>query len=589
MNLLRKRRAATWLVAFIALGAAGGQLGLGQAAPAVKQAEAAYNAGSLALNESNLSGALADFQKVIRLLPSSAQGHSAVGLVLLRMGRAQESVPEFERSLALKPGDTGTEANLALAYENLGQTTKELTLLTRLDAASRAQQRPLPANVSTMYVRALVAHHDLPGAISRMKQAVAAAPNDAGLHDNLGSLYAMEKDWPHAADEFHAALSADPNLASAHLHLGLALQAQQAAGATDELEAAYKLSPENAVVNLEYGRALATAGDDARALPRLEHAHELSPESPDVDYQFALALQRANRTPEALPLFEKAAVALPADSDLLTNYGMALCQQQHAKEAVPLLQKAVELAPKNPTARQNLAAAYIQLSQFDDAVTQLRAAIRLAPESPQLHYNLGLALKMQDNLGAAIPELETAEKLNPAAPEPPNVLGLLHMQGGRYADAARELNLSLKLQPDNGEGWATLGSVDNHLDQLPEAMAALNEAIRQMPQQPDPHLTLAAVLAKQGKPSEATAERRLAAELMRTNMNQKRAEVATNAGTSLLKNGKVTEAIVEFQNAIGFDPKFADGHLGLADAFDRQGRNADAAAERQKAASLQPK
>jgi predicted Zn-dependent protease len=161
------------------------------------------------------------------------------------------------------------------------------------------------------------------------------------------------------------------------------------------------------------------------------------------------------------------------------------------------------------------------------------------------------------------------------------------MQAGRYADAARELNASLKLQPANGDGWATLGSVDNKLDKPAEAETALKEAIRQLPEQPDPHLTLAAVLVKENRPAEATAERKLAAELMRTNMNRQRAEVASNSGNSLLKNGKLDEAIVDFRDAVSYDPNYAEAHAGLAQALEQQGKTVEAAAERRKAASLQ--
>jgi protein O-GlcNAc transferase len=45
---------------------------------------------------------------------------------------------------------------------------------------------------------------------------------------------------------------------------------------------------------------------------------------------------------------------------------------------------------------------------------------------------------------------------------------------------------------------------------------------------------------------------------------------------------------VEYQNAISFDPSYPEAHLGLADALDRQGKTTDAAAERQKAASIHP-
>ena len=556
------------------------------ATSALKQADAAYRAGSAAFSKNDYETARVDFEKVIRLVPAGEQGYRALGLTLLRMGKAEESVPALEKALSLKPSDSDAQLGLAIAYDRLHQPAKEVILLKKLDAAARAQKHALPADIEAMYARALAATHQVPAAVLRMKQAVAADPRNAGSLDDLGSLYAMQKDWPNAEENFHAALAVNPTLASAHLHLAMALQAQQRSGAAEELKLAYQLDPENPTINLELGRLLAANGDDQQAIQLLQHAYALMPQSADAAYQLGLALQRSNRMSEAIPLFQSAAAADPDNPDILANLGMALCQQQKATQAVPLLQKAVLLAPDRPIAHQNLAAAYIQLSQFDDAVSELRTALKLSPDSPQLHYTLGLALKMQDNIAAAIPELQAAERLDPAMSEPPYVLGILHMQAGQYADAARELSTSLRLQPENGDGWATLGSVYNHLDQLDQATAALDQAIQRLPQQPDPRLTLAAVLAKQNKPEEAKAERAKAAELMRANMNRQRAEVAAHSGASLLQNGKVAEAIVEFQNAISFDPSYPEAHLGLADAFDRQGKTSDAAAERQKAASL---
>jgi protein O-GlcNAc transferase len=556
------------------------------ATPVLKQADAAYRAGSAAFSKNDYETARVDFEKVIHLAPAQEQGYRALGLTLLHMGKAEESVPDFEKALSLRAGDSDVMLGLAIAYDRLHQPSKEVVLLGKLDAAARAQKHPLPGDTEAMYARALAATHQLPAAIIHMKRAVADAPRNAGSLDDLGSLYAMQKDWPKAEESFHAALAVNPSLASAHLHLGLALEAQRRQGAVEELSEAYQLEPDNPMINLELGRLLATNGDDQQAIQLLQHAYTLMPQSADAAYQLGLALQRSNRMSEAIPLFQSAAAADPDNPDILANLGMALCQQQKATQAVALLQKAVRLAPNEPIAHQNLAAAYIQLSQFDDAVSELRTALKLSPDSPQLHYNLGLALKMQDNIAAAIPELQTAERLDPSLSEPPYVLGILHMQAGQYADAARELSTSLKLQPENGDGWATLGSVYNHLDQLDEATAALSQAIQRLPQQPDPHLTLAAVLAKQKKPEEAKAERTKAAELMRANMNRQRAEVAAHSGTSQLQNGKIAEAIVEFQNAISFDPSYPEAHLGLADALDRQGKTTDAALERQKAASL---
>jgi protein O-GlcNAc transferase len=555
--------------------------------PTLKQADADYRAGVAALGHNDLNSALADFEKVVHLAPAVEQGHSALGAVLIRLGRTNEGILELEKALSIQSTDSTAQTNLAMAYEQSGRSAKALPWFAKLEAGARAQNTSLPASVLAAYARALAANRQFPAAVTHMKEAITADPKNAEWHDELGSLYAQQHNWADARQAFSAAIELDPGMAMAHMHLGVVLKAEQQPGALDELAKAYQLAPQSPVVALEYGEALAGAGQDEQAIPVLQHALELNPNATGVAYQLGLALQRSNRVQDAISLFQKAAAAEPGNSEILTNLGMALCQAQQAKDAVPILQHAVALTPDNAIAHQNLAAAYIQLSQFDDAITQLRAALKLSPNAPQLHYDLGLALKNQDDAAAAIPELETAEKLDSTQPEAPYLLGVLYLQAGRYDDAARELNLSLKLRPENGDGWATLGSVDNNLNKLPEAESALREAIRQLPQQPDPHLTLAAVLVKENQPAEATAERKKAAELMRTNMNRQRAEVATNSANSLLKSGKVDDAIAGFRDALSFDPNFAEAHLGLATALEQQGKTAEAAAERQKAETIQ--
>ncbi len=555
--------------------------------PSLKEADADYRAGVAALSNNDLQTARADFEKVVRLAPSAEQGHSALGAVLVRLGENSAGITELEKALAIKAGDTIAQQNLAIAFEQAGQPARAISWFARLEAASRAAQKPLPAEVLAAYARSLAATHQKEMAIAKMKQAVVEAPRNAELWDELGSLYGQRQDWSGAQHAFNSALQIDPGLAVAHFHLGMTLDAQQQAGGIDELIKACDLAPGNADFLFALGQALVAQGKDAEAIPVLQRAVKINPGHTAASYQLGLALQRANRVNDAIPLFEKAAVADPANAEILTNLGMALCQAQRAKDAVPVLQHAVTLAPENPTAHEDLAAAYIQLSQFNDAVGQLRAALQLSPGAPQLHYNLGLAFKMEDDAADAIPEFEAAEKLDPSASEPPYALGLLYLQDGRYADAERELSASLKLQPANGDGWATLGSVENHLGKLPEAASALEEAIRQRPDQPDPHLTLAAVLVKQNQPAQAAEQRKTAAELMRTNMNRQRAEVASNSGNDMLKKGSISDAIVDFRDALSYDPDYVEAHIGLASALQQQGKIAEAAAERQKAEALE--
>ena len=474
----------------------------------------------------------------------------------------------------------------ALARKDQATAQREfataLTLYAQLEAQATAQHRQLPSATLQNYGLALATVGRVAEATVKMKAASESAPKNATLHDYLGSLYAQQKMWAQAEQQFAEAEQLTPQVAALHLRMGLVMQAQGESGALDELARATALDPSSEPIALQYAVSLEAAGDDTQAIKVLQKLLVRHPASVAAMYRLALAYQRSDRVPEAVALFQKVLQAQPKNADALTNMGMALTQEQRAKDAVPILQKAVAIAPQNPTALEDLAAAYVQLNQLDDAVTALKSALLLAPDSPQVHYDLGLAYKMQDDGAHAIPELQQAERLDAKAPEAPLVLGMLYMQVGRYEEAAQELKTSLTMRPQNGDAWATLGSVYNKLDRLPEAEDALTKAIALLPEQSDPHLTLAAVYVKEKKSTQAVAERRQAAELMRGNMNRQRAEVATHVAESLLKSGDLAGAILQFQEALTYDPKFNDAHAGLAKSYDAQGRVADAAAERAK-------
>ena len=557
-----------------------------------EQAQAAYRAGTTAAANNDLHAAEVQFEKVVRLVPQIEEGHSALGAVLMNLGKLPEAIKELEKAHELKPGDPSVQTNLALAYEQTGANKKAIVLFKSVEDA--VQHGPgsdsasvLPSYVLAAYARSLAATGQLAAATAKMKTAVAESPQSPDLHDALGSLYAQQQNWPLAVSEFQKVNQLNPKAAGAHLHLGAALLAQQQiSSAIQELTLAAQMVPENALAATELGKAYAANNDDDKAVAEFQRAITLDPGSAEAKYQLARALQRTGHGPEAIPLLRQVVQADPKNAEAAASLGLALLLAGNAKDAIPFLQRKLQQYPADPTAHENLAAAYLQMNEVDEAIHILTLGLKTDPQSFQLHYNLGLALKLKDDNAAAIPELEVASKLNPLAHEPHYTLGILYMQDGRYDEAARELSLAMKLHPDNPDGWATLGSLYRKMDKLPEAADALREAIRQLPGQPESHLTLAAVLAQQGNAIEAAAERKIGADLERQVMHRQRATVSTNSGNSLLQKGQVADAIERFQEALSEDPNYAEAHRGLAKALERQGKKAEAAAERQKAEDL---
>jgi protein O-GlcNAc transferase len=555
----------------------------------LREADAAFHAGYAAVESGDLTAARDDFQKVIQLAPEIPEGHSALGSVLVQLGQPALAIAELERALAMKADDRTAQTNLAVAYEETQAYDKSLALFRALD---QDPSDPLPATAVISYVRGLSATNNAELAMTRMRKAVAdAAPGSADaatLHDALGSLEAQKQDWPSAEAQFEQALAIDPNSAAAHLHLGITLAAEgRATDAIRELTTASQLAPNNASAQLELGRALIAAGQDDQAIPILQHAVELAPDFLDAKYQLALALQGTGQEQQSIPLFQQVVTAQPHNANALTNLALALVQTGKSKDAIPLYQRALAESPKDPLIHQDLGVAYLQQSDLDDAIREFRAGLALSPEAYELHYNLGLALKLKDDVVGAAVELEQAARLNPQSPDPPFTMGILKMQTGHFDEAAEQLKLTLKLRPDNADAWAILGSVYKQQNDLANAADALREAIKLAPNQPGTHITLAGVLAEQGRKDEAAAERKIAADLTRAATNRQRATFAANSGNLLMQQGKISDAIARYEDAVTSDPTYIDGHRGLADALARAGRTAEAEAERQKIVQLE--
>src|SRR5271167_4169866 len=216
-----------------------------------EEAQAAYRAGTSAAANNDFKTAQAQFEKVVRLVPQIEEGHSALGAVLMRLGKLPEAIKELEKAHELKPSDLSVQTNLALAYEQTGANQKAIVLFKSVEGAVQYKQGSdsttvLPSYALAAYARSLAATGQLQAATAKMKAALAQSPQSVDLHDALGSLYAQQRNWPAAVSEFRAAVQLNPKFAAAHLHLGATFLAQQqTSSAIQELTLATQLAPDN--------------------------------------------------------------------------------------------------------------------------------------------------------------------------------------------------------------------------------------------------------------------------------------------------------------------------------------------------------
>lgn len=585
---------------------------------AVKQADAAFRAGLAARQAGRLDAAREQFALVVQLAPQIAEGHEALGALLLEMGNPAEAIPQLEAAEKLKPNDLGVETNLAMAYAQAGQAAKAIPVFKAvLRLSSRPNQLPVPALFYDAYARALASDGKQADALDQFVAEEKVTGPRADIADAVGTLDAQLGKWDDAQHAFERAVAIDPAYQGARIHLGILFRQQHNIPASlAALEPATHGDTPAPEALLEYGRTLAAAGQDETALPALEKALKLNPQLTGAPAELAMALQRLGRQQEAIPWFQKALDADPRNANVLTNLALAMTLTGKAKQALPYFDRAQAEQPSNATLFKDRGVAHIQLSAFDEAIIDFQAALAIDPNDPQLHYDLGLAYKFKDRLDEAVAELAKAGQMDPALEDPPYTLGILYMQMGKLDDAVTELKKAVALRPDNGNAWAILGSTLKQDSRLDEAREALEKAIPLQPGQPGPRVTLAGVLAEEagnlssqadaadaagdqakadqlrGKMKElrgkAAEYRREGANLARSAVNRQRASFALNAGNQLMLRGQIADAVSRYQESIAADATFAEPHSQLAIAYDRQGRAQDAAAERARATELAP-
>jgi tetratricopeptide (TPR) repeat protein len=559
-------------------------------------ARAAMAAGLNAMQQGDLAQAKLDFERVVKLAAQIEPGHAALGSVLLAQSDYDPAERELENAHRLDPQDLAVDLNLGRALTALGRYKEAI------DSFRNCLDAPNPLTLSLdetlAYAVALSATGQQTSALHLLQHAVVATPESAPLNDGLGTLLAQSGRFDDALPYFKHAVEIDAKMPLAQLHLASALlELNRPDNAIAPAESAAAALPNSFQAQLQLGRALSALHRDTEALAHLHRAAELRApgQSADALYALALALQASGDAKGSLPIF---AEALGVDAgknqgslnqssfnrgSALTNYALARVQTGDAAGALPLYQQALAAGPDSVTLREDFGASYLQMAEIDHAIEQFNAGLAIEPDNAHLHYDLGLAYKLKDNLDAAVPEFERSAARDPTLPDPAYTLGVIYMQQAHYPEAILNLERVTALEPANGDAWALLGTVLKDSGDAPAAVDAIQHAIQLQPDLPNLHIQLAALVAQQGQTAQAAAERKIAADLSKAVLNNQRAQFALRSGRALLEQNKLEDAVFQLNAALKADPALTEAHTLLAEAFDRQGKSAEAALERKQA------
>jgi tetratricopeptide (TPR) repeat protein len=180
-----------------------------------------------------------------------------------------------------------------------------------------------------------------------------------------------------------------PMNARAHCNLGNALLADgREEGGMRELEAALRISPDDADSNLDLGVAFGNLGRLGEAYPMIQKAAAANPSLAEAHFDLGWIDARMGREPDALEEYTRAIALRPDYVDAHCNAADLLVKAGLYREALPHYEAALALGPPNPDLYYNEAYAEVRSGHVDAAIGDYKRALELRPGFPEAKRNL---------------------------------------------------------------------------------------------------------------------------------------------------------------------------------------------------------
>jgi tetratricopeptide (TPR) repeat protein len=516
--------------------------------------EAHFAAAQQAQRDRDYPTAEREYQSALALAPGFAEVHMNLGLVYQLENRSAEAMTEFHRALKIKPGLAGANFFLGVNYCKLGEGAKAIPYLNtalRADphrpdtwlwlATAQEISGQLQAEVVTLHKALKLQAKDidllylLGSTYERLgKQEVAhlekVAPGSSRSEQLLAESYATSNEWPSAVIHFQSALAASPNRAGLHTELGeVLLHAGKVNQSIQEFAEELRHDPGNLRALVRRGEARLIQGNLDAALQDWEKAividleqterilglretgfgdsalEQLSDSNRAKIQRLASDLQRRESPAAHLALaflaeqngsFSQAAAesrlvqaATAKDHDAgitCTTEDVNLALQRNEYSKIPPCLSKILTPRSSPELRIRVAAALLEAGQSERALQTLeglpsaenRSAeaaywrarcyeqlataaylqlYRADPNSHRMHQLMGDLEGAKGNDGKAIEEYRAAIALKPSLPNLHYSLGHLLWKDLKVPEARVELEAELALNPRHAGALNDLG------------------------------------------------------------------------------------------------------------------------------------
>jgi tetratricopeptide (TPR) repeat protein len=280
------------------------------------------------------------------------------GLEQMRLGRSKEALADFERAIAIVPGEFSANLNAGVALMQAGQPKEALGYYRRAFELKPKSGEPA-ANASA----ALLALGDVRAAAEAAEQATTLDPKSAIGWTNLGL---------------------------ARLRMG------QAEAARVAIERSLALRPDDTDTLAARATLSIAAKQPERAMADLQRAVDANPRSSAAYYNRGTLHAQMGDLDAALRDFGRAIEIDPGSREALANRATALFLKGSNDAALADLNRLVALDPRNPRALATRAQGLARSGRQAEALADVESALKLNERNGELWMMRGLLL---DGLG----------------------------------------------------------------------------------------------------------------------------------------------------------------------------------------------
>ena len=302
------------------------------------------------------------------------------------LGKIDESIAAYRKSVAAKPDVFESNLNLGLQLAKSGQADAEpfLRAATQLKPSSHVAEGQARAWLSLAHVLEATKPDE---AIAAYRQAAELQPKDPEPHLAAGLLLEKQEKFSDAEHEYKQALALDASASDAITGLAnIYMRGRHFPEAEAELRKLVATHPDEAAARIQLGRVLAAEGKNEAAIAELKAGEKLAPTDISLLRDLADLYVLAKQNDQAEAAYRKLLAANPNDAALHQNLGKALLEQKKFTDAEKEFLASVKLKPDMGAAYGDLAFAASENKDYPLTIKALDARVKYMPEIPFTYF-----------------------------------------------------------------------------------------------------------------------------------------------------------------------------------------------------------